>query len=115
MKTYLVKLMFQIDINDQVKQAQFDEQTLLISASDMSAAFQKAKAKGMALQQNFKNANSLEVKWKFIDVIDLFEINKYKDGDQIYTKTHEAIDSNSFIKFVQHRSQLIQTKLLSFA
>jgi hypothetical protein len=115
MKTFIVKLIFQIEMNEKVKQAQFDEQTILIAAKDMATAFQKAKAKGVTLQQNFKNANSVDVNWKFIDVTDLFEINSYKDGEQLYTKTHEAIDSNGFIKFVKHRSQVIQTKLLNFA
>lgn len=114
MRTYLVKLIFQIQIGDQTKLAQFDEQTILIAASNLESAFNKARIRGKNLQEKFLNENDKEVSWKFIDVTDIFEINQLKDGDHLYSKTHEAVDPNSYIQFVQHRSQLIQTKLLNF-
>lgn len=114
MRSYLVKLIFQIQIGDKTKLSQFDEQTILIAAANLNNAFDKARVRGKKLEESFMDTNDKEVNWKFIDVTDIFEINEFKDGDHLYSKTHEAIDAHTYIKFVQHQSQLIQTKLLNF-
>lgn len=114
MRSYLVKLTFQIHIGDKTKLSQFDEQIILINAFNIESAFNKARIKGKNLEEKFVNENHKEVHWKFIDVTDIFEINELKDGDHLYSNTHEAVDPYSYIQFVQHRSQILQTKLLSF-
>ncbi len=114
MNTYIVKLVFNINIGEGIHQKQFDEQTILISASNLEDAFYKAKQQGRVLEEKFSNDKDQSVEWKFIDVVDIFELHSYKDGEPLYSITHEAHDTGSFIDYVHHRSQIIQTKLLSF-
>ncbi len=115
MNTYIVKLVFNINIGEGLHQSQFDEQTILINATNLEDAFFKAKAQGKVLEERFSNDMDESVEWTFIDVIDIFELRTYKNGDPLYSTTHEAHDSSTFIDYVHHRSQIIQTKLLSFA
>jgi hypothetical protein len=115
MNTYIVKLVFNINIGEGLHQSQFDEQTVVINANNLEDAFYKAKAQGKVLEEKFSNELDQSVEWAFIDVVDIFELKTYKNGDPLFSVTHEAHDSNSFINYVHHRSQIIQTKLLSFA
>lgn len=115
MNSYIVKLVFNIKIEDGLHQSQFDEQTILINASSLEDAFYKAKTQGKILEEKFSNDKDQLVEWKFIDVVDLFELRSYKNGEPLFSTTHETHDSNSFIDYIHHRSQIIQTKLLSFA
>lgn len=115
MNTYIVKLIFNINIGEGLHQTQFDEQTVLINATNLEDAFYKAKTQGKILEEKFSNDRDQSVEWKFIDVVDIFELKAYKNGEPIYSTTHETHDSGSFIDYVHHRSQIIQTKLLSFS
>jgi|NOAtaT_6_FD_contig_21_5026760_length_645_multi_4_in_0_out_0_2 hypothetical protein len=115
MNSYIVKLVFNINIGNGLHRSQFDEQTIFINASNKEDAFYKAKVQGKILEEKFSNDKDQSVEWKFIDVIDVFELRSYKNGEPLYSITHETEDSSAFIDFIHHRSQIIQTKLLSFA
>lgn len=115
MRSYIVKLMYNICINKNSHTTQFDEQTVFINAIDVRDAFMKARAHGKRTEERFCNENKEQVEWKFIDVLDVFELNTFKNGDHLYSTTHETTDSSTFIKYIQHKSQVIQTKLLSFS
>lgn len=114
MKYFIAKLIFNINIDNGVNQAQFDEQTRLIQASDIEGAFLKARVIGNQEEETFVNANNEMVHWKFIDVMAVYALSDMKDGEQIYSSTHEKEDANNFIKFVKEKSMLIQAKHLSF-
>ncbi len=115
MNSYIVKLVFNINIEEGLHRSQFDEQTILINASSLEDAFYKAKTQGKILEEKFSNDKDQSVEWKFIDVVDVFELRLYKNGEPLYSTTHETHDTSSFIDYIHHRSQIIQTKLLSFA
>lgn len=115
MNSYIAKLVFNINIGEGLHATQFDEQTVLINANSLEDAFFKAKTQGRVLEERFSNENDQTVEWKFIDITDIFELRTYKNGDPLFSTTHETHDSNSYIDYVHHRSRIIQTKLLSFA
>lgn len=115
MNTYIAKLVFNINIGEGLHASQFDEQTILINAMSLEDAFHKARAQGKVLQEKFSNEEDQSVEWNFIDITDIFELKLYKNGEPLFSTTHEAHDSNSYIDYVHHRSQIIQTKLLNFA
>ncbi len=115
MNSYIAKLIYNIHFENGSRTSQFDEQTIYFSARNIEEAYTKAKTHGKKQEDKFKNENEEQVEWKFIDVMDLVEIEKLKNGDSLYSTTHETNDSSSFIELVKHRSQVIQTKLLSFS
>jgi hypothetical protein len=115
MNIYLSKLVFNILIDNNKQAQQFDEQIRIIQAQDLESAFLKAKAVGKKEEETFLNEKNQLVSWKFIDVADIYPIQNYKDGEQIYSNTHEISDGDAFIKYTQEKSLLIQTNFLNFA
>lgn len=115
MKSYLAKLIFNIIIENKDTTSQFDEQIRIIQAHNTEEAFRKARATGKREEETFTNSNNELVQWKFIDVAELHSLQELKDGEQIYSQTHETNDSKSFINFIREKALLIQTNFLTFA
>lgn len=115
MNRYLVKLMFNIKIDGENSTSQFDEQIRVIDAYDVDNAFQKARNLGKQEEETFLNKDKKPVNWKFIDVAELYPLGNLKDGEQVYSLTHEKEDTHAFINYIRHKSMLIQTKNLTFA
>ncbi len=114
MNWYLATLVFNINIDNGKHTSQFDEQVRLLQASSVEDAFYKAKYLGKQEEDSFTNSENQTVAWKFIDVADLHALQNVKDGQQLYSTTHEKEDSGSFIELIRHKSMVIQTKSLTF-
>ena len=115
MNWYIAKMVFNISIDNGKHTTQFDEQTRLIQATSIEDAFFKARHLGKQEEDSFTNKDNKSVTWKFIDIADLYALQNVKDGEQLYSTTHEKEDSDSFIKLIRHKSMVIQTKSLTFA
>jgi hypothetical protein len=115
MKKFLVKLMFNINIDNGNHTSQFDEQIRIVESNSIENAFQKARGMGKKEEETFVNNNNELVHWKFIDVIDLYELDSLKDGEQVYSNTHEKTDTNSFISYIRQKAMVFQAKNLTFA
>jgi hypothetical protein len=115
MEKYLVKLMFQININNGANASQFDEQIRVIESKSEAAAFVKARAIGKKEEAYFTNNNNETVSWQFIDVTDIFALEDFRDGDQVFSNTKKIKDTNYFIKYIRQKSMEIQAKSLTFA
>jgi len=115
MKRYLAKLVFNINIDNGNHASQFDEQIRIVESNNLESAFQKARTIGKKEEEVFLNKENKSVKWNFIDVLDLYPLEELKDGDQVYSTTHENEDSKSFINYIKSKSMLIQAKSLTFA
>lgn len=114
MDWYLAKLVFNIRIDNGNDNRQFDEQTRMIQANSIENAFFKARTLGKNHEESFVNKENQLVEWKFIDVAELYALSDAKDGEELYSTTHESDNAGSFIKYVQDKSMLIQAKSLSF-
>jgi hypothetical protein len=114
MNWYLAKLVFNINI-DNGNNSQFDIQTRLVHATSVESALFKARAIGKKHEESFVNSENNLVEWKFIDVTEIFSLNETKDGEELYSTTHETEDPESYIKFVKDKSMVIQAKNLTFA
>lgn len=115
MNLYLSKLVFNILIDNNKETQQFDEQTRIIEANNLESAFLKAKALGKKEEETFFNEKNQQISWKFIDVTDLYALQEFKDGEQLFSNTHETVDGDSFIKYIREKSMLLQTNFLTFA
>lgn len=115
MQQYLVKLMFNIHIENGKNTSQFDEQVRVVESNSFENAFQKARSLGKREETTFLNHENKVVTWKFIDVVELLPLQNFKDGEELFSISHEEQDVNSYINFIREKSMLIQTKSLTFA
>ncbi|HET6226824.1 MAG TPA: DUF4288 domain-containing protein [Bacteroidia bacterium] len=115
MNLYLSKLVFNISIDNNKENQQFDEQTRIIEANNLESAFLKAKALGKKEEETFFNEKQQLIAWKFIDVTELYALKEFKDGEQIFSNTHETMDGDAFIKYIHEKSMVLQTNFLTFA
>lgn len=114
MAQYLAKLMFHIHIEGAENKAQFDEQIRLIESISYDNAFQKARTIGKHEQTVFHNQGNKKITWKFIDVTELYPLQEYKDGEQLFSLTHEDQHPTSFIDYIREKSMEVQVKSLTF-
>lgn len=110
MKPYLAKLIFNIAIED-TGDTQFDEQTCLINAQDSSDAFIKAQQRGKEKEEVFMNKANKRVSWNFIDVAELYALEDFKDGEELFAATCEHEHAQSYIQFVHQKSAGISATL----
>ena len=115
MKHYLAKLIFNINIENESNVSQFDEQVRLVSSNNLENAFHKARTIVKQEEETFLNTQNNSVHWKFIDVMDVYPLDTLKDGEQVFSLTHEKEDTHSFINYIRQKAMAIQTKNLTFA
>lgn len=115
MQQYIAKLMFNIRMDNGDATSQFDEQVRLIESADYESAFQKARNIGKNEETSFLNKENKIINWKFIDVVELFPLKNFKDGEQLYSVTHEEQHTVSFINYIREKSMMVQVKSLTFA
>ena len=71
----------------------FDHQVRLIKASDAEAAYERALFVGRSEEHSYRNASGQEVRWKFLGLHDLVELEKEpQDGSELYSFRSEAQD-----------------------
>jgi len=115
MKRYLVKLIFNVNINNGASNSEFDEQVRVIESSSIEDAFFKARSVGRKEEETFLNDLQEQVKWQFIDVTEIYPLEDIKDGEQVYSNTRKIRDTGSFISYIRQKSMEIQAKSLTFA
>ena len=89
---------------------QFDEQLRLIVAENLEVALRKAHAMGTREQDSFLNQKNDWVRWKFINVSDLYPMNQLIDGAEIYSRIEEVDNADAYISFVHQRAEAIEQK-----
>jgi Domain of unknown function (DUF4288) len=115
MNWFLAKLVFRIFCGNGNHTPQYDEQLRLIYADDELHAFHKARLLGE--DDCIKNAGEItvDVKWKFIDVIELHPLTLFTDGAEIYSVIKEEADADLYIRRIKKTAtQLLQHSLHQF-
>ena len=111
MNWYLSKIIFQIICGHGNHTPQFDEQLRLIFAEDESEALSKAKKIGEVEQDLFLNEQNDLVRWKFIDVAELYKLSNMIDGAEIFSRIEEHDHADAYIELIHRKaSQLQQTE-----
>jgi hypothetical protein len=109
MNWYLGKLVFRIICGEGNHTAQFEEQLRLIAAADKQEAFFKARQIGKASEEVFINIKEQLVKWKFINVSELYKLNGWIDGAELYSRTDESDDADNYIAFTNRKAADIES------
>ena len=109
MNWYLGKLVFRIICGNGNHTPQFDEQLRLIAAGDKEEAFIKAREIGVAGEEVIQNAKQQLVQWKFINISELYKLNGWIDGAELYSWVNEADDAENYIAFTNKKAADIES------
>ena len=109
MNWYIAKLVFRV-VQHNEKIAQFDEQLRLIEAEDDQQAFEKAQAIGAGEEEIFMNERREPVKWIFVNVAELQEVQHLKDGVQLCSRTEESEDPELYSNAINKKARNIQMR-----
>lgn len=109
MNKYIAKTVFRIVSGAGNHKPQFDEQWRVVEAKDEREALKKAREHGRREEDTFLNSSNETVKWQFIDVTDLTEIQNMADGVQIYSRIEETEDAGQYINVAKQKARAIET------
>lgn len=109
MTKYIGKIVFQVITGDGKHKPQFDEQFRIFEAKTEKEALKKARAKGKEEETSFQNESNETVKWKFIGVVELLELQDMADGAQIYSCTEETEDATNYINVIKQKERTLET------
>jgi hypothetical protein len=104
MNWYLGKLVFRIICGEGDHTPQFDEQLRLIAAGDKQEAFLRARKIGEASEEVLLNVKQQLVQWKFINVSELYKLNGWIDGAELYSRINETEDAENYIAFTNRKA-----------
>jgi hypothetical protein len=107
MNWYLAKIVFRIICGTGDHTPQFDEQLRLIAGNNKEEAFYKAQAMGKNEEESFFNDRQELVKWKFINVCELYQLKEMIDGASLYSRTTEEDDAGNYEYVVNKKAQNI--------
>ncbi len=110
MTWFLAKIIFSITSGNGNHTPQFDEQLRLVSANNKHDAFLKARFLGYTHEDTFENHKNETVKWAFVDVLEVIQLDSIKDGMEIYSTIHEEADPKTYVNFIQEKAKHIQTE-----
>ena len=110
MKWYLAKIVFQIVCGDGNHTAQFDEQLRLIAAGDEDEAFAKATKIGSGEEESFYNLRQQLVRWRFVNVSELYRLSELIDGAELYSRINEVDDAAAYTGIINRKAESIQRK-----
>ena len=104
MNRYLVKLVYQIICGEGLHTAQFDEQLRFVKAGDEEEALHKACVIGVQEEETFYNNKQQLVRWKFINVAELYCLTELNDGAEVFSQIRESSDAPAYCSFVHHKA-----------
>jgi hypothetical protein len=110
MKWFIAKIVYQIICGDGDHTPQFDEQVRVITAYDEEEALQKALELGEREQDTFENHAKQLVQWKFVDVAELYQVDDWLDGAEIYSTIKEETDAEDYINYVRDKAAALRER-----
>ena len=107
MNWYIAKIIFQIKCNGQEK-SQFDEHLRMIEAENFEEAFLKARILGINSEDSVISQRHGPVKWEFVNVLELREVEVLKDGLEIHSQVREMEEATHYINYVHNQAASMQ-------
>lgn len=113
MNWYLAKLVYQFICGSGLHTAQFNEQLRLIVAEDALHAFYKARLIGERETLDITN-DGVNIKWKFIDVVEILPVDNLSDGAELWSFMNEDINAEQYIRSTQQKANCLLQQGLDF-
>jgi Domain of unknown function (DUF4288) len=107
MNWYITKMVFRIICGDGNHTPQFDEQLRLMKANSREEAFHKAQTLGGREEEMFFNNNQQLVQWQFISISELYQVNEFIDGAELYSRIEEKEDADNYIHIIHKKAEQI--------
>ncbi|PYF76582.1 DUF4288 domain-containing protein [Pedobacter nutrimenti] len=107
MKWFAVKYVYQIVSGEGSHAPQIDEQIRLLISQNISDAWSKAQALAKKFHQSFKNIKGEEVRWDFLCISDVKEIDLLEDGCEVNSVIHEPADYKAFMDDVNRHKTFL--------
>jgi len=107
MNWFIAKIIFQIKGNGMQK-PQFDEHLRMIEAENFEEAFLKARILGINSEDSVINEKHGPVKWEFVNVVELREVEVLKDGLEIHSQVREMEEATHYINYVHNQAASMQ-------
>jgi Domain of unknown function (DUF4288) len=115
MNWYLTKIVFRILYATDKQKAQFDEQLRIIMAPDPQTALDKTR-RFAEDETNFISSSDMAVKWQFVNVTEIYRINNYIDGAEIFSQLSEEENGDLYEEKINRKAantlQNIQNRIL---
>lgn len=106
MDWFIAKNVFQITSGDGTHRPQFEEQMVLINATNSDDAFQKALLLGNEAQEQFVNEVGELVVWSFINTAQVHAVGDLTDGKLLCVRTEEPDSAEVYINWVNESMNL---------
>jgi hypothetical protein len=107
MNWFIAKVIFEIQRGEAGARACFDEQYRLIRAAHYEEAFDKAAAIG---RQESEVLRGSSVRWSFVNVSELYQVDDLKDGMELFSSTYEAADRNLYRETANLRAAYLRSR-----
>lgn len=104
---FLARIVYRILCGEGCHTAQFDEQLRLIEAPNQREALEKALKMGKMEEDCFLNTNEKLVRWKFINVTDLYKLGPQIDGAEVYSRIEEREPAEAYIQMLHQKAELL--------
>lgn len=104
MNWYLAKLVFRIICGDGTHAAQFDEQLRLVSGASKEEAYRKACDFALREEESFLNTRRQLVRWKFINISELYQLHDLIDGAELYSRIEERDNADNYIHSIHQKA-----------
>ena len=112
MKWFAVTYIYKIICGEGSHSPQFNEQTRLLSALNLKSALKKANLNAQKFNVPFTNCEGKLVKWKFIAVASIYEIEAPEDGVEVNAKIVEPQSVDSYLKKLGYRKKSLINQIL---
>ncbi len=103
MNWYLIKIVFRILYGPDNQKAHFEEQLRIIMAPDPQTALEKTRRFVEDESSNESNSG-LTVKWQFINITEIYRLNNYIDGAEIFSQLSEADNGDLYEEKINRKA-----------
>ncbi len=110
MNWYLVKMVYRIQCGISEHKAQFEEQLRLVFSDDANSALEKAKQIGIN-ESSSNGAIGAVVHWKFINVSEIYQLNKMIDGAEIHSSLKEQENGALYEQITHKRAESLRQNI----
>lgn len=109
MNWYLAKMVYRIYCGNN-DSSQFEEQLRLISSVSAAEAFAKAQEIGRS-ETSADGMMSPVVQWKFINVSEIYQINQFIDGAEIFSSLKVQENGSLYEHMTNKRAELLRQNI----
>ncbi len=96
MEFYSARLLYIILVDDGKlrKKNHYDESVIVFRAKDHEHAFEKALELGKEKETKYKNEDGKNVRWAFVEIINLDWVGRKVDGKEVASCLHFRVSKN---------------------